>query len=88
MELLFVYFHTDKLQIPIRPVEGQNYISFMNVSWPGMSEAAYHLLIRPTNAIIKAQGSAGAFYAVQSLLSMWESGEGEVPVLEIRDTPR
>ena len=78
----------DKMKLPIRTSTTQNSISFINASWPGLSYEAYQLFIRPTNIIITAQGSSGAFYAVQSLLSLWEAGKGEVPVLDIRDKPR
>ena len=66
----------------------ERFIMFNKTELPENSDEAYHLQISSESIIITVQEAAGAFYAVESLISLWESGGGMVPTLTIADMPR
>lgn len=83
------YFHvSEKLKLPITSGQRDHFISFLRTTLPEKSNEDYDLVITPTNIIVQAEGQAGAFYGAQSLVSLWEAGGGEVPILDIKDKPR
>ena len=68
----------------------RDYISFKTIrgkTQPG-EEEYYKMNIRKKNVQIKAKENAGAFYGAQTLISLYEKGEGTLPYLSIEDKPR
>lgn len=57
---------------------------------PGASKESYSLVVSPGRVELRAAGSAGLFYAVQTLkqLPQWEGDEARLPQVSIEDTPR
>ena len=53
-----------------------------------MNSEAYHLNITDDCITITAREDAGAFYAVQSLITLWYATEEIIPVMFVEDKPR
>ena len=66
----------------------QNFIYFVKSNLAEDSKEAYRLDIQNTNIKIQAEDPAGAFYASQSLTSLFETGNGMVQPATIMDKPR
>ena len=66
----------------------QCYIYLKKYSVPGSSQETYQLDINTETILIQAAGRPGAFYGIQSLISLWETGGGSVPSWRIDDKPR
>jgi hexosaminidase len=62
---------------------------------PGLANEGYELSVQPSNITISASTAAGAFYGIQSLITLISpkyyhelSREIEIPCVEITDSPR
>lgn len=86
----------DKTGVPISDeIEAKNFIRFVQVEELQIQDVtttnheAYELEVNPATSVItiKAVGSAGAFYGVQTLRSLIDSSNN-VPKATVRDEPR
>ena len=63
-------------------------VTFVDKSSSENDPEAYSLDINATTITITASSSAGAFYGVQSLLSLVEGNGGTLVHMSIKDKPR
>ena len=80
---------SDKLRLSkVNTAPPRRYIYLRKYSVPESSQETYQLDIQAETILIQAEGKPGAFYGVQSLISLWETGNGLVPSWRIDDKPR
>ena len=66
-----------------------SYIQLVKFTHPPTNTSeAYQLDIQSDHVTIEAEDKAGAFYGVQTLISLFETGGGVVPSWKIVDRPR
>lgn len=89
-ELKHFHFPETGQNSPTRPT------STINIKYiPGLADEGYELSVQSSNITISASTSAGAFYGIQSLITLIApryyhelSGEIQIPCVEIKDSPR
>ena len=66
----------------------RKYIQFRKLSIPDIHREEYNLNITGNRILVSARDSPGAFYGVQTIISLWNSTDGQIPVMFIKDKPR
>ena len=72
----------------VSTLPSEKYVQFVNDTVAIAKAEAYFLNVSRDTITITSRDTAGAFYGVQSLLSLSQSEDRKIPIMDIYDKPR